>query len=238
MLLEVITLRIVEFSNITGLSKRTLQYYDSIGILKPLKESNGYRNYTSDLLVVAENIKFLKELDYSLIQIKKLLSHEIKQSELIETHISFIKDKITNLNNKIEYLQDTKEGANMKLIKDIKNKYKKEVENKWRNSDAYKQSVEKTSKYNKKDWSEITTLQNELFNRIHEEVDYKSEAAQLLINEWQSFITKYYYKCTDEILLGLADMYVSDRRFKKRMNKARPGLAEFFSSSIKYHKGA
>ncbi len=229
-------MRIVEFSNITGLSKRTLQYYDSFGILKPVKDSNGYRNYTSDLIAVAENIKFLKELDYTLTQIKKLLSHEINQSELIETHISFIKDKITNLNAKIEYLRDVKEGENMKIIKDIKNKYKKEVENKWGKTDAYMQSVEKTSKYNKKDWSEITTLQNELFNKIHEEKDIESEAVKVLINEWQAFITKYYYDCTDEILLGLADMYVGDRRFKKRMNKARPGLAEFFSNSIKFHK--
>lgn len=50
----------------------------------------------------------------------------------------------------------------------------------------------------------------------------------------QDFITNNFYTCTDEILLGLSNLYVKDERFKENIDKAGgAGTAEFVSNSIK-----
>lgn len=49
----------------------------------------------------------------------------------------------------------------------------------------------------------------------------------------QSFITENFYTCTDEILMGLGEMYVSDERFKQNIDSAGgEGTAEFVKQAI------
>ena len=61
-----------------------------------------------------------------------------------------------------------------------------------------------------------------------------SDEARALARELQSFITEHYYACTDEILAGLGEMYVSDERFKKSIDSAGgEGTAEFVRSAIR-----
>ncbi len=59
------------------------------------------------------------------------------------------------------------------------------------------------------------------------------EEAQNLIKKLQNFITENYYTCTDEILKGLGQMYISDERFKKSIDSAGgAGTAEFTAKAI------
>ena len=55
---------------------------------------------------------------------------------------------------------------------------------------------------------------------------------QSLVSKLQSYITQNYYTCTDEILAGLGQMYVTDERFKKNIDKYGGGTAEFASKAI------
>ena len=55
---------------------------------------------------------------------------------------------------------------------------------------------------------------------------------QSLVGELQEYITQNYYTCTNEILVGLGQMYVADERFKKNIDKYGEGTAEFVSNSI------
>ena len=60
---------------------------------------------------------------------------------------------------------------------------------------------------------------------------YKSEA-QNLVKKLQNHITENYYNCTNEILVGLGQMYVADERFKKNIDKHADGTAEFVRDSV------
>lgn len=62
-----------------------------------------------------------------------------------------------------------------------------------------------------------------------------SEDVQKLVKEWQNFITKSFYKCTNEILQGLGMMYVEDERFKKNIDSNGEGTAEFISKAIEIY---
>ena len=61
-------MQINEFAKLTGVSVRTLHYYDEIGLLKPafVDNQNGYRFYDEDSLERMQEILFYRELDFEL----------------------------------------------------------------------------------------------------------------------------------------------------------------------------
>ena len=55
-----------QMSSLTGVSVRTLQFYDEIGLLKPTQVTEaGYRMYDENTLAVLQQILFFKELDFT-----------------------------------------------------------------------------------------------------------------------------------------------------------------------------
>lgn len=65
-----------EISKLTGISVRTLHYYDSIGLLKPTKVTKaGYRLYDDTALHRLQNILLFRELQFSLKEIKTILDN-------------------------------------------------------------------------------------------------------------------------------------------------------------------
>lgn len=65
-----------QVTKLTGISARTLQYYDEIGLLKPSDlTSSGYRLYDDEALQLLQQILFFKELGFTLQEINKFISH-------------------------------------------------------------------------------------------------------------------------------------------------------------------
>lgn len=103
-----------EVSAITGVSIRTLRYYDEIGLLKPtdLTES-GYRLYDNKALEKLQEIMFFRELEIPLADIKEIMdnpSYDRKQALL--TQKSLLEQKRNRLNGIIELITDVMRGAN------------------------------------------------------------------------------------------------------------------------------
>ena len=69
-------MQIKEFADFTGVSVRTLHYYDEIGLMKPAQVDpfTGYRYYDEQSLLRMQEILFYRELDFSLKQINEILS--------------------------------------------------------------------------------------------------------------------------------------------------------------------
>ena len=77
-------MRINEVVKLTGVSARTLQYYDKIGLLIPEKQDNGYRDYTHENLEKLQKILFYKFLKFKLNDIKELLKGDIDNLKILE----------------------------------------------------------------------------------------------------------------------------------------------------------
>jgi MerR family transcriptional regulator, thiopeptide resistance regulator len=60
----------------------------------------------------------------------------------------------------------------------------------------------------------------------------ESEAAMDAAEQHRRHITRWFYDCTSEMHVGLAEMYVADARFKARYEAIAPGLAEFVRSAV------
>ncbi len=126
---------------------------------------------------------------------------------------------------------------NMTKINKSQENYKKEAEEKWGKTDAYNESILKTSKYSDADWTKIVAeadlIYKDLVKNMHNLPD--GEEVQKLISDWHKHITKYYYNCTIEIFSGLGKTYISDERFSKNINKYGKGLAEFMGKAIEFY---
>jgi len=101
--------KIGEFSKITGLSIRTLRYYDEIGILTPTTDRwTNYRLYTEENVIEAEYIKFLKSVDFRLEEI--LTSKDEMDAEIIDSKINELEEKRDIIDYQINCLETIKES--------------------------------------------------------------------------------------------------------------------------------
>lgn len=99
-------------SALTGVSVRTLQFYDEIGLLKPTQISSaGYRFYDEAALEVLQQILFFKELDFTLKEIRAIMEHpEFDRAAVFEKQRELIRMKRDRLNSLLKLLDKLMEG--------------------------------------------------------------------------------------------------------------------------------
>ena len=114
--------------------------------------------------------------------------------------------------------------------------YSTEVCKRWGDTDAYREHEKKAKNYTKVKWAEINDGLMSIFAEFAEcknaGLAPNAPEVQSLVGKLQKYITQNYYTCTNEILVGLGQMYVADERFKKNIDKYGEGTAEFVSNSI------
>ena len=122
-------------------------------------------------------------------------------------------------------------------------KFNSEALDRWGNTEAYHEHIEKTKNYSNEKWSEANDRLMSIFSEFaalkNSGATAVSAEAQALVAGLQTHITDNYYTCTDEILAGLGKMYACDERFKNNIDKSGAGTANFVSSAIQiYCKGS
>lgn len=240
-------LHIREFAKLTGVSVRTLHFYDEIGLLKPssVDEQNGYRFYDEYALTRMQEILFYRELDFPLKEIRMILSSpEYDKRNALKEQKHLLTLKKERVERLILALDSAMKGeiVDMNVFDNSefeakREEYAKEAKDKWGDTSTYKESTEKTADYSAEKWKQVNFAMDE---RIAEFADCKrkgftpdSKEAQALAKKWQEFITENYYTCTKEILAGLGEMYVADERFRKNIDRHGDGTAQFMSDAIK-----
>lgn len=116
-------IKIEEVSKLSGVSKRTLQYYDDEGILPVKRSKNNYRLYDDETMERLWKILWYKEMGLDLKEIKLILEG-MKQEIVIEEKVNKINYTIRVLEEQkkvIEYIQrysiPAKSEENIKHIK-------------------------------------------------------------------------------------------------------------------------
>ena len=240
-------MKINEVAKLTGITVRTLHYYDEIGLLKPSNITEaGYRLYDNKSLEKLQQILFFRELDFPLIEIKEIISNpNYDDRQALTKHKELLVKKKQRLEGLVNLVDKILEGGNtmsfnefdMTEIEKMKDQYSKEVKERWGDTNAYKESENKTKNLNSEQWEQLTKESNLIFEEfsINIKENPDSQIARQLVKKWQNYITQNFYNCTNEILLGLSYMYVEDERFKKNIDKYGEGTAEFMSKAIKLY---
>ena len=116
-----------------------------------------------------------------------------------------------------------------------------EVYQRWENTSAYREHIEKTKNYTKEKWAEandgLMAIFAEFASCKESGASADSAEAQGLVAKLQAHITENYYTCTDEILAGLAEMYIADDRFRENIDRHAPGTATFMHDAIRVYDG-
>lgn len=234
-----------EVSKLTGVSVRTLQYYDKIGLLQPAAYTeSGYRIYNEACLERLQHILLFKELQFSLKEIKEILnSSDFDRNRALEQQIELLTLKKEHLENLILFARGI-HGLGVRYMDfsvfDTKkmDEYAKQAKETWGKTEAYKEFEEKHKNYSEKD---DQRLQVEFMNLFVEfgkmkEMSVESEKVQNQVKKLQDFITEHFYNCTDKILAMLGKMYSGGGSLTENIDTAGgKGCAEFVTKAIEIY---
>lgn len=236
-----------EVSRLTGVSIRTLHYYDEIGLLvPPVTTEAGYRMYDDTSLITLEDILLFRELEFSLKDIKEIIDNpSFDRKKALENQIELLTLKKKRLDGLIKLARGLygKGDANVSFDAFDKSRieaYKKLAKEAWGNTAAYKEYEGKSSMQSD---VEKRKAGEDLMNIFYEFGDLKNlspadSRVQDKVRELQNFITENYYTCTNEILRGLADIYTAGDDMTKNIDAAGgKGCAGFVSDAIKIYVG-
>lgn len=239
-----------EIANHTGITIRTLHYYDEIGLLRPsIVTGANYRIYSEYDLDKLEQILFYREIGFSLKEIKVLLDAPVHtRQEALQHHLELLDLKKKHLDELIELVKETLSGkrehpfsviSSAELLKQQQT-YRDETIERWGSTPEYREFSHLYSKKNQEErgtqWNDFLTYSQDFFERLAE---YESEspvadAVQTSISEWQDYLSEHFYHCTNEMLLNLGILYEFDERFSAYINRfGSEHLASFFNSAIK-----
>jgi hypothetical protein len=114
--------------------------------------------------------------------------------------------------------------------------FESEVHERWGDTDAYRQSKAKTSKYSKEDFEAARVDQEaatELFvYAFGNSLPIDSPRTQEAVIAHREAITKWFYDCSVEMQKNLALMYIEDPRFREYYDGRVRGLAQYVHDAI------
>ena len=231
-----------EVSKLTGVSIRTLQYYDKIGLLKPSAYTDaGYRLYDDTALERLQQILLFRELEFSLTEIREMLdAPDFDRNKALDQQIELLLLKKEHLEHLITFARSLKQtgGKYMDFTAfDTKkmDEYSRRAKEQWGKTAAYQEYEEKSARQTDLQKKDITNNFMMIFAEFGQMKDLNpaSEQVQAQVNKLQEFITSHYYTCTKEILAGLGKMYAAGGEFTENIDKyGGDGTAVFTAAAI------
>lgn len=244
-----------EVAKLSGVSVRTLHYYDQIGLLKPLGRSDsGYRQYGHQELLRLQQILFYKELDFPLKEIVDLLDEpEFNLINALEGHKNALLARQKRIDHLIQTIETTiqrlKEDDIMKdpamlyagLTKEMGTTYR-EAAIKAYGKEKIVHAETELMKLGKEGFRQLRArweqINDELFRRRGEVPT--SPAIQVLIARHYQIIRQFWGTAdsTDtqaEAYAGLGMLYTQDERYCSRDGQPQPEFATFLQQAMKYY---
>lgn len=242
-----------KLSKLSGVSVRTLHYYDEIGLLKPAYiGANGYRFYEEEQLLLLQQILFFRELKMELKQIQKILvQSDFDQKAALASHRKILLKEMTRLQKLVKTIDHTiqhHKGEKMMEDEEIFEGFMptKEAQEKYeaflikRLGKPYEkvlaESREKAKKLTQDDWVEYFQENNEINKALVETMKKKlspesKEVRKLIKKHYQMMLR--FYTPTKEVYLGTAELYSKSKRFKESYAQWHPDLADFLTEGMK-----
>ncbi len=233
---------IKEVSRLSGVSIRTLQYYDNIGLLKATAYTEaGYRLYDAAALERLQQILLFRELEFPLKDIQVILgSPSFDRNKALQQQIELLTLKKEHLENLITLARGIKciGGKHMDFSAFDHKKlddYAQQAKASWGQTEAYKEFGEKSKGRTPATEKLLAQGLMDIFaemGTIQQEAP-DCPAAQALVKKLQDYISQHYYTCTKQILLGLGQMYAAGGEFTENIDAVGgPGTAQFANAAI------
>ncbi len=237
-----------ELAKVSGVSARTLQFYDKIGLLKPESYSeSGYRRYDETAALKLQQILFFRELGFELSDIRTIMEKpDFDLLAALESHRELLKDKAERLGELLATVDKTIKKLKGEKDMDIKEYYKgfsdKEVDA--MRKEACEKYGEKTvadsearvMAMGKEKMDAVQKEFGEIYHKIVAKMDKgpESKEVQTQIARWRELMETFHHY-TDEMILGLGRMYSEDDRFAAFYLKFHPDMPKFMTAAIEHY---
>ena len=234
-----------EVSDLTGVSIRTLHYYDQLGLLPAAGHTDsGYRLYDDAALERLQQILLFRELEFPLKDIQRILTNSaFDRRKALAQQIELLTLKKQHLESLISLAQKTLTtgGTYMDFTAFDTQKiqeYTRQAKQQWGATPAYKEFEQKTAHQTAQEAADMGSRLMEIL-AVFGGMQHKSPTApavQTQVKALQAFITEHYYTCTKEIFAQLGQMYGAGGAFTENINAAGgPGTAEFAAKAIEVY---
>jgi DNA-binding transcriptional MerR regulator len=232
-----------------GVTVRTLHHYDQLGLLVPSQRTSaGYRLYSGEDITRLQNVVVYRRLGFRLEEIAVLLdepsvevgAHLRRQRAAVLSRLEEMRDLVKAIDRALE-----KEMSGNKLSRqeekelfgdNFSDDYAREAEQRWGQSQAWKQSQARTSKYTSAHWAQVKAemdANNASFaSAMADGEPATGERAMDAAEQHRLQIHNHFYDLTPEFHRNLGDMYLADPRFTKNYEDIAPGLAQYVCDAI------
>jgi len=236
-------------SNLAGVTVRTLHHYDEIGLVTPAgRTDTGYRSYGPAEVERLQEVLFFRELGFPLEEIREMMDSPAytrtgalqRQRQLLEERADRLLKMMDAVDRAVLAERTGAKMSNEEILEVFGDfdptEYEEEAKERWGDSDAYKQSAQRTASYTKQDWERIkgeTDEINQAFLALMAAGTPATDTVALAVAEdHRTHITKWFYDCSIETHAGLGQMYTADERFRTNIDQAGKGLAEYMAAAF------
>ncbi len=231
-----------EVSRRTGVSIRTLQYYDKIGLLRATARTEaGYRLYDDTALERLQQILLFRELKFPLKDIQTILSSpDFDRDKALQQQLQLLELQREHIENLITLARRLTQigGSSMDFSAFDRKKldrYAAQAKESWGKTAAYREFEEKSRGRDAASEEALGRGLMAIFAELGQVRDGApdGDAAQALIAKLQGYITQHYYHCTKPILLGLGQLYADGGAFTENIDAVGgAGTAAFAKAAI------
>ncbi|MFF3767145.1 MerR family transcriptional regulator [Streptomyces sp. NPDC001922] len=238
-----------QVAGFAGVTVRTLHHYDEIGLLSPSARSRaGHRRYDDADLGRLQQILFYRELGFPLDEVAALLDDPgVDPQEHLRRQHGLLSARIARLQAMAAAVEHAMEAGKMGITLTPEERfevfgdqdpeqYADEVQRRWGDTDAYRESQRRAASYTKEDWLRIKAEGEEntaaFVALIEAGTAPDSEAAMDLAEEHRQQIGRNFYACDHAFHTCLGEMYVADQRFTESLDGIKPGLAGYLRDAI------
>jgi DNA-binding transcriptional MerR regulator len=231
-----------------GVTVRTLHHYDAEGLVVPSARTHaGYRLYTdADLSRLAAVVTY-RRLGLPLTQVRELLDGEGSAVEHLRRQRDAVltrRDELTALVRAIDAALEAEMNDRPATTDELRDlfgdgfdeEYATEAEQRWGESDAWKQSAARTRRYTTDDWAAIKAegdaVDAALVAALGSGAPPGSDEAMDAAEAHRAHIARWFYDLDHTFHRGLADMYIADPRFTKTYEDQAPGLAQYVHDAV------
>jgi DNA-binding transcriptional MerR regulator len=237
-----------QIARMAGVTPRTLHYYDKIGLLKPTRVGdNGYRYYDEQAILRLQQILLYRQLELPLTEIDQILaSPDFDTLSALESHREQVRKRIrrlerlmTTVDRTISHLKGTQTMSEKQFFEGLSEEQQAEYEKEamqMYDPETVKASNARWRSYSQADKQRIGEEGNAAYAALVEAMPKGpgSPEAQAGVGLWHRHM-QYFWSPNDEQLVGLAELYNQDPRFKRNFDKIDPKLAEFMREAVKIY---
>ncbi len=243
------TYQVSEVARITGISVRALHHYDAIGLLVPKHRTEaGYRVYDQDDLLRLQHVLIGREQGLALEAIRRSLDDPSfdraqalqAQKRQLQAHARRTDAMIRAVEAALAMIEEDQGGTmDVRQLFDGFDPaaYEAEAEERWGDTDPYRESAKRTKRYGIDDWRQIKDEQDAIYadaaGALQAGSAPDSVEAMDVAERHRVSIERWFYPCSPEMHTNLAEMWEADARFAENIDQHGAGLTRFLAAAVR-----